>query len=112
MKAYEDMLVVSRAAEKKRQAVLALKIQEKEHLADQALPTWDKQILPNWKAVLRDEKLRKVWWSGTMPPRHRARFWQGCIGNGLALSKGKFTSRHAFITLTKFLQAHSTVRWL
>lgn len=82
------MLTMSKAAEKRRQAVLAAKIQEKEQLADQALSTWEKQILPNWKAVLRDDKLRKVWWSGTMPPRYRARFWQGCIGNGLALSKG------------------------
>lgn len=88
LKEYEEMLVLSKAAEKRRQAVMATKQREKEKLADEALPTWEKQILPNWKAVLRDDKLRRIWWSGTMPPRHRARLWQGCIGNGLALSKG------------------------
>lgn len=84
------MVLASKAAEKKRQTILAAKVQQKQLLANQALPTWEKSILPNWKAVLRDEKLRDTWWSGTMPPRHRARLWQGCIGNGLALGKASY----------------------
>ena len=84
------MVLAAKAAEKKRQTILAVKVQQKQVLANQALPTWEKSILPNWKAVLRDEKLRDTWWSGTMPPRHRARLWQGCIGNGLALGKASY----------------------
>lgn len=83
------MLNHSKATEKSRRQQAEQKRAEKEKAAAQALSAWEKDILPNWKAVLRDDKLREVWWSGTMPPRHRARLWQGCIGNGLALGKGE-----------------------
>lgn len=89
LKEYEEMLAASRQAAKKKEAARQAKRQAKEAAATQALHVWEKDILPNWKAVLRKDNLRQVWWSGTMPPRYRARFWQSCIGNSLVLGKSK-----------------------
>lgn len=83
------MMRASKESEKKRHQERSAKRASRDLIATQAFPTWEKDILPNWKATLRDEALRRIWWSGTMPARHRARLWQGCIGNGLALGKGE-----------------------
>lgn len=61
-----------------------------------AFPTWESSILPNWRVVLHPDAegltLRKLWWEGTMPVRWRGRLWGLCIGNGLAVSKGSYSS--------------------
>lgn len=90
LKEYASMLVASKAAEKKRLEQNNIRRKEKEVIANGFLPSWENEILKNWKSVLRDDRLRNVWWSGSMPPRYRARLWQGCIGNGLALGKGSY----------------------
>jgi len=97
LKEYKEMLSHSKATEKARRQQAEQKRAQKEHAAAQALSAWEKDILPNWKAVLRNDKLREVWWSGTMPPRHRARLWQGCIGNGLALGKASYNRALALV---------------
>lgn len=84
------MLIASKEAAKKKQAARQAKRQAREAASKQALHTWEKEILPNWKSVLRKDELRQVWWSGTMPPRYRARFWQSCIGNSLVLGKSRY----------------------
>lgn len=83
------MMLASKQAAKKKETVRQEKRRAKEVAATQALHTWEKEILPNWKSVLRKDELRQVWWGGTMPPRYRARFWQSCIGNSLVLGKSE-----------------------
>lgn len=82
-------MLASREADKARRAAASQRRALKDKEAAAALSIWQKDILPNWKAVLRDDKLRKIWWSGTMPAISRGRLWQGCIGNGLAIGKGQ-----------------------
>lgn len=48
---------------------------------------WESDIVPSWRAVLREHKLRKLWWEGTMPENWRGRLWASVIGNALALAK-------------------------
>ena len=83
------MLTAARESAKKKAVIRSMKQHAKDQASMHALPIWEKEILPNWKSVLRKDSLRQVWWGGTMPPRYRSRFWQGCIGNGLVLGKSE-----------------------
>lgn len=56
---------------------------------EESIGTWQKDILPNWKAAVRDPKARKLWWNG-IPPKLRGVAWEKAIGNPLALNKGEF----------------------
>ena len=94
LREFQSMMAASKLSERARRQASDVRRLAKEQAASATLSIWEKAILPNWKAVLRDEKLKAIWWGGTMPPRHRARLWQGCIGNGLALGKGRLLVFH------------------
>lgn len=64
--------------------------QRKESTLARALPVWESDILPSWRAVLREQRLRDLWWFGTMPQTARPRLWQNVIGNQLALAKSDY----------------------
>jgi TBC1 domain family member 14 len=55
---------------------------------EQRIPQWDKEVLPDWKAVFREPALRKLWWNG-IPAKMRGQLWASSIGNALALGKGE-----------------------
>lgn len=107
MKEYEDMLAASTQTAKKKAAARAAKQQAREQASNSALSIWEKDILPNWKSVLRRDDLRTVWWNGTMPPRYRSRFWQSCIGNGLVLGKSMCYTKIVDHTLHSLLTRNS-----
>lgn len=87
LKQYEHILEESAKAERKRETLAQQRRSTKDKEINAALPIWEKDIVPNWKVVLDDEKLRKIWWSGTMPAKCRGLLWTACIGNGLAIGK-------------------------
>lgn len=108
-------MLASKQAAKKKEAARQAKKQARDAAATQALQVWEKEILPNWKSVLRKDNLRQVWWSGTMPPRYRARFWQSCIGNSLVLGKSECLTRFKAFTChssCSFHQHHMRKLWL
>lgn len=83
----------------RRQQALEAATAAKNARIAQAFPTWEKAILPNWRAVLQEtangRALKQLWWEGTMPVRWRGRLWGLCIGNGLAVSKASFATHLA-----------------
>ncbi|GAA5906200.1 uncharacterized protein JCM6883_005474 [Sporobolomyces salmoneus] len=94
LKQLADMLAASKEAEKRKRLESEQKAAARASALASALPTWESQILPNWRAVLHDTSegryLRKLWWQGTMPVRFRGRLWSLCIGNGLAIPKNSY----------------------
>ncbi|GAA5991252.1 hypothetical protein JCM5350_005959 [Sporobolomyces pararoseus] len=94
LKELEQMLAASKEIEKRRKIEREEKLKLKNQALNSAFPTWETQILPNWRSVLHDtsqgKQLRKLWWQGTMPIRYRGRLWSLCIGNSLAISKNSF----------------------
>ena len=87
---YTTMLVQSKAMEARRTSLADLQRQKKEQLMLNHLPTWEKEILPNWKAARNNEALKKVWFSGSMPARYRSNLWSACIGNSLMVGKSSY----------------------
>lgn len=61
--------------------------------------------MPNWKVVLMDPRLRRVWWQG-IPTKLRATMWQNAVGNNLALSKGGFEDQALCPVRSLFLDAY------
>lgn len=82
---WEKMMKRSRAAEEKRRKALQDRRLARELQVEQSLHIWEKDILPDWKAVHRNPAMRKRWWAG-IPTRLRATMWERAVGNSLALS--------------------------
>ncbi|KAF2456691.1 rab-GTPase-TBC domain-containing protein, partial [Lineolata rhizophorae] len=56
--------------------------------------TWERAVLPDFPAVLRDRtrrETRELWWRG-VPPRCRAEVWTRAIGNELELSDASYAA--------------------
>jgi len=87
---YQSMLLLSKQHEVKREQLANARKAQREGLMASHAPIWEKEILPNWKAVRENEGLKKVWYSGSMPPRYRANLWSACIGNGLMVGKSSY----------------------
>ena len=85
-----------RTAEKRRKSQQDIAHQQRMTIIAAAHSTWETSILPNWRAVLRPdaegERLRSLWWAGSMPVRWRGRLWGMCVGNGLAVGKGSYAN--------------------
>ncbi|GAA5867277.1 hypothetical protein JCM1840_005006 [Sporobolomyces johnsonii] len=94
LKELAEMRVASQEAEKRHRSELDARAAARAAALASALPTWESQILPNWRTVLHSDSqgraLRSLWWQGTMPVRFRGRLWAMCIGNGLAVSKSAY----------------------
>lgn len=90
------MRIASIGAEKRRQSQIETAAVLRSSILASTLPTWEKFMLPNWRAALRADpegvSLRKLWHAGTMPVRFRGRLWGMVIGNGLAIGKASFAS--------------------
>ncbi|KAH8920736.1 RabGAP/TBC [Atractiella rhizophila] len=95
LKMHEEMMRASKELEKEKEGLKKFRRMSREMRLDAARGSWEREVLPNWKIVLRDEPhskyLRDLWWKGTMPPRHRGRLWSLCIGNALAIGKTSYT---------------------
>lgn len=89
---FEEMMKRSRVLEEERLRKEREKKLEREGRVEDAMSVWEREIMPDWRRVLRpgkdSERLRKMWWGG-VPGKLRGRVWAAAIGNGLALSKGK-----------------------
>ncbi|EGG05279.1 uncharacterized protein MELLADRAFT_36891 [Melampsora larici-populina 98AG31] len=79
-------------AEKRRSTLAHERRLAREHLIASYQPTWEKDVLPNWKNDAQGKSLRDMWWLGTMPPRHRGRLWHQCIGNAGAVGRCELAS--------------------
>ncbi|THH33409.1 hypothetical protein EUX98_g775 [Antrodiella citrinella] len=86
---WEVMMKRSRAAEDKRRKALQERRVLREKRIEETVAIWEKEILPDWTIVMRDTRLRKLWWQG-IPTKLRATLWQHAVGNALALSKDAF----------------------
>ena len=60
----------------------------RERRIEESLAHWEREIVPDWRVVYKDQRLRRMWWQG-IPSKLRATMWQNAVGNELALSKGK-----------------------
>jgi hypothetical protein len=78
-------------AEKKRKALQERRFQREKKI-EESLHIWEKEILPDWRIVNRNPAMRKLWWSG-IPTKLRASMWERAVGNALALSKGRNSSK-------------------
>ncbi|KAF7307043.1 TBC1 domain family member 14 [Mycena indigotica] len=79
----------SRAAAEKRRQALQDRRSAREKRIEDSLPIWEKEIVPNWKAVHKNPTLRKLWWQG-IPSKLRASMWENAVGNPLALNKDNY----------------------
>ena len=95
---FEEMMKRSRAFEEERVKKEREKKLEREGRVEDATSVWEREILPDWRRVLRpgkdSERLRRMWWGG-VPGKLRGRVWAAAIGNGLALSKGIYPSKRS-----------------
>ena len=73
--------------EEKRRKALQERRLARERRIEESLVQWEKEIVPNWRVVHKNPRLRKLWWQG-IPSKLRATMWQNAVGNELALSKG------------------------
>ncbi|KAF8310415.1 RabGAP/TBC [Clavulina sp. PMI_390] len=87
---WDEMMRRSRAADDARAERERARAREREMAAEEKMAIWEREIVPDWKRVLRpgadNERLRRLWWEG-VPGNFRGRLWAAAIGNGLALSK-------------------------
>ncbi|KAJ4485144.1 RabGAP/TBC, partial [Lentinula lateritia] len=88
---WEAMMKQSRAAAEKRRKALQERRLAREKKIDESLHLWEKEIVPDWRVVHKNSKLRKLWWKG-IPTKLRASMWERAVGNPLALSKDNFRS--------------------
>ncbi|KAJ3892867.1 rab-GTPase-TBC domain-containing protein [Lentinula edodes] len=88
---WEAMMKQSRAAAEKRRKALQERRLAREKKIDESLHLWEKEIVPDWRVVHKNTKLRKLWWKG-IPTKLRASMWERAVGNPLALSKDNFRS--------------------
>ncbi|KAI0036590.1 rab-GTPase-TBC domain-containing protein [Vararia minispora EC-137] len=86
---WEQMMKRSRAAEEKRRKALEERRLAREGKVEESLHIWEKDVVPNWKAVRDMPRLRRLWWSG-IPVKLRATMWEHAVGNSLALSKDSY----------------------
>ncbi|KAG0152523.1 hypothetical protein CROQUDRAFT_649950 [Cronartium quercuum f. sp. fusiforme G11] len=94
LREYKEMMTISIEMQKRKEAQISEQRLAREQLLTSYQPAWEKDVLPNWKSVMRDDalgkSLRNMWWLGTMPPRHRGRLWHQCIGNAGAVGRSAF----------------------
>ena len=81
-----NSLIIDCEAEKRCMALQERRL-AREKIIDESLHVWQRDILPNWKVVYKNARLRKLWWRG-IPAKLRAHLWENVVGNELALSKG------------------------
>jgi len=86
---WDEMMRRSREAEEARRQMQDARAQEREMEIAERLAVWEREILPDWRKVLKPgfERYRRMWWGG-IPAKLRGILWSSAIGNGLALSKG------------------------
>ncbi|MBW0534494.1 hypothetical protein O181_074209 [Austropuccinia psidii MF-1] len=112
LKEFSQMMAASLELQKRKQEIEKEKRSAREKLLASYQPKWEKDVLPNWKSVLRDDptgkSLRKMWWLGTMPPRHRGRLWHQCIGNAGAVGRSAYTKS---VSLAKSLMSSTPSRY-
>ncbi|KIJ66252.1 hypothetical protein HYDPIDRAFT_174403 [Hydnomerulius pinastri MD-312] len=86
---WEAMMKQSRMAEEKRRTALQERRLARELKIEQSIHVWEKEILPDWRVVLKNPGLRRLWWNG-IPTKLRASMWERAAGNALALSKDNY----------------------
>jgi hypothetical protein len=74
-------------SEEQRRKAAAERRVTREKAVEENLHFWQKSITPDWKAVTKSPKLRKVWWQG-VPTSLRTSMWERAVGNPLTLKKG------------------------
>ena len=86
---WDAMMRRSREADEIRRQKQRARAQEREMEIAERLAVWEREIVPDWRKVLKPglERYRKMWWSG-IPAKLRGTLWSSAIGNSLALSKG------------------------
>ncbi|KAG8871691.1 hypothetical protein FRB97_008391 [Tulasnella sp. 331] len=91
MKVWEDMMQKSREADELRQQKILEKRIARERAVEASAGRWEREVLPDWRAAIRDPKLKRLWWDG-VPTKLRGRVWALTLGNALALSKDTYKS--------------------
>jgi hypothetical protein len=75
------------SVEEKRKQELVKRRQAREQTIEESIPHWQKEVIPDWRRVIREPPLRHLWWQG-IPPKLRGQLWEKAVGNPLQLSKG------------------------
>ncbi|ESK90935.1 tbc1 domain family member 14 [Moniliophthora roreri MCA 2997] len=88
---WEAMMKLSRAAAVKKRKALQERRLAREKKIEDSLHYWEKEIVLDWRVVLVNPGMRKVWWRG-IPTKLRAFMWERAVGNPLALSKDNYKS--------------------
>ncbi|KAG8984035.1 hypothetical protein FRB93_006828 [Tulasnella sp. JGI-2019a] len=91
MKDWEEMMQKSREAEELRQQKVIERRMAREKAVEASAGRWEREVLPDWKAAMRDPKLKRLWWDG-IPTKLRGKIWALTLGNALALSKDAYKS--------------------
>ncbi|KAF4623962.1 hypothetical protein D9613_002251 [Agrocybe pediades] len=86
---WQKMMKQSRAIAEKRQKALQERRFAREKAIEDSLHVWEQEILPDWRVVHKNTRLRKLWWQG-IPTKLRAPLWEKVVGNELALSKDHY----------------------
>ncbi|KAJ7070893.1 rab-GTPase-TBC domain-containing protein, partial [Mycena amicta] len=86
---WQTIMKQSRAAAEKRRKALQDRRLAREKKIEDSLPIWEKEIVPDWRAVHKNPTLRKLWWQG-IPTKLRAPMWASAVGNALALSNDNY----------------------
>ncbi|KAG2350772.1 RabGAP/TBC [Suillus weaverae] len=101
---WHAMMKQSRVAEEKRRKALQERRLARELKIEQSMHKWEKEILPDWRAVHKNPNLRRLWWNG-IPTKLRASMWQQAVGNALALGKDNY--RNCLSRATRALSSGS-----
>lgn len=83
------MMKTAKKLEAKKQKETDRKREEKDKKMNNAIYTWEHDIIPHWKSKQHDKKTLLLWSQG-IPPRCRKKIWSLSIGNNLNITKGTF----------------------
>ncbi|KAG8930374.1 hypothetical protein FRC02_004291 [Tulasnella sp. 418] len=91
LRVWKEMMEKSRLADEQRKKEQQNRRLAREMAVDASLHIWEREVLPDWKAAIRNPKLRKLWWKG-IPTKIRGQVWGLTLGNELSLSKEAYKS--------------------
>jgi hypothetical protein len=72
--------------EKRRKAAEDRRV-AREKAVEENMGLWQQEIVPDWRVVTKNPRLRRMWWAG-VPTALRTTVWERVVGNPLTLKKG------------------------
>lgn len=91
IKQWEKMMAHSAVAEQRRAVKQLEEIENLRHTRDSSEKIWEEQVLPNWDQVVKEPRIRELWWRG-INSKNRGKVWSKAIGNDLHLSSASYAA--------------------